>query len=98
MAAVGWVRRVRLDFGDGSLLVITRAGVRRVLEEHDVPEDVEEGDELREVSPTMRAHVVASAWTAARRSESPATPCASSTTTMSHGQAATAGRTSDRLT
>ena len=63
MAAAGWVRRVRLDFGDGSLLVITRAGVRRVLEEHDVPEDVEAGDELRDVSPTMRAHVVASAWT-----------------------------------
>jgi len=65
MAAAGWVRRVRLDFGDGSLLVITRAGVRRVLEEHDVPEDVEADDELRDVSPTMRAHVVASAWTAA---------------------------------
>ena len=40
----------------------------------------------------------ASRWTASCRSESPATPCASSTTTMSHEPAATAGSTSGRLT
>lgn len=65
MADAGWVRRVRLDRGEGSLLLVTRAGVRRVLEDHEAPLDVDAGDELRDVSPTMRAHIVASAWTAA---------------------------------